>query len=277
MVPRRAGGRRPHRGRRPWRWIRNGWERIARTLSSSHRPLILAGQGCAGASELLRALAERLGAPVVTSTSGRGVLPEDHPLALGFEFVRGDLGVLNELGARGGRHPGLGLEAVRGGHVHVPPPTASGPADPRRRERRGGGRHLSGQRGAGGPRRGRPHAPPALLGKAEAGARGWPRPSSLVGAPVCGPRPAPRSPSRVSAAPVSSCTCPRSWPRCGARSRATPSWSPTRDFTRPSYDVTFPCSLRAASSSRATTSRWGSACRPPSAQRWPPRNAPWWR
>ncbi len=72
-------------------------ERIAAFLAASRRPLILAGQGCAGAAVELRELAELLRAPVVTTTSGRGVLPEDHPLALGFEFVRGDLPALNEL------------------------------------------------------------------------------------------------------------------------------------------------------------------------------------
>ena len=44
---------------------------------------IVAGGGAAGAADELRALAERLGAPVITTTNGKGVLPEDHPLALG--------------------------------------------------------------------------------------------------------------------------------------------------------------------------------------------------
>jgi thiamine pyrophosphate-dependent acetolactate synthase large subunit-like protein len=44
---------------------------------------IVAGGGAAGAADELRVLAERLGAPVLTTTNGKGVLPEDHPLALG--------------------------------------------------------------------------------------------------------------------------------------------------------------------------------------------------
>lgn len=72
-------------------------EEAAALLAASRHPLIMAGQGCAGAPDRVRELAELLGAPVFTTTSGRGVLPEDHALALGFEFDRGDLGALNEL------------------------------------------------------------------------------------------------------------------------------------------------------------------------------------
>jgi acetolactate synthase-1/2/3 large subunit len=63
-------------------------ERAAGRLAASRRPLMLVGQGCACAPGPLRELAELLGAPVVTTASGRGVLPEDHPLALGFDLVR---------------------------------------------------------------------------------------------------------------------------------------------------------------------------------------------
>ncbi len=66
-------------------------------LASSRRPLIMAGQGCADAAAGLCELAELLRAPVVTTLSGRGLLPEDHPLALGFDFARGGPQALNEL------------------------------------------------------------------------------------------------------------------------------------------------------------------------------------
>ncbi len=66
-------------------------ERLATLLLSAERPLILAGQGAEGGAHQVAALAEHLGAPVVTSLSGRGVLPEDHPLSLGR-----DLGLLVE-------------------------------------------------------------------------------------------------------------------------------------------------------------------------------------
>ncbi|MEZ0076072.1 5-guanidino-2-oxopentanoate decarboxylase [Planotetraspora sp. GP83] len=55
----------------------------ARRLAAARRPVILAGGGARGASRELRAVAERLGAPVVTTANGKGVLWDNHPLALG--------------------------------------------------------------------------------------------------------------------------------------------------------------------------------------------------
>ncbi|WPB83806.1 thiamine pyrophosphate-binding protein [Sediminicoccus rosea] len=60
-------------------------ERAAALLSRAEKPIIVAGNGvriAQGYAELV-ALAERLGAPVVTTPSGKGVLAETHPLALG--------------------------------------------------------------------------------------------------------------------------------------------------------------------------------------------------
>ena len=55
----------------------------ARLLAAAQRPAILAGGGSRGAATELRALAERLGAPVVTTLNAKGVLDEQHPLAVG--------------------------------------------------------------------------------------------------------------------------------------------------------------------------------------------------
>jgi acetolactate synthase-1/2/3 large subunit len=52
-------------------------------LRTARRPGIVAGGGAAGATAELARLAERIGAPVLTSANGKGTLPEDHPLALG--------------------------------------------------------------------------------------------------------------------------------------------------------------------------------------------------
>ena len=54
-------------------------------LTSAVRPLIVAGGGsvASGAFTEVRALAEALRAPVLTSMSGRGIIPDDHPLAAG--------------------------------------------------------------------------------------------------------------------------------------------------------------------------------------------------
>lgn len=52
-------------------------------LDAAEDPVILAGGGSRGAGAELRSLAERLGAPVVTTLNAKGVLDEHHPLSLG--------------------------------------------------------------------------------------------------------------------------------------------------------------------------------------------------
>lgn len=63
----------------------------AMTLTAAENPVILAGGGVVSgeASEQLVRLAEKLGAPVLTTVSGKGAIPEDHPLAVGCRW-RGD-------------------------------------------------------------------------------------------------------------------------------------------------------------------------------------------
>ena len=58
---------------------------VAEALADATRPVLWAGGGVvsANAGPALVALAERLGAPVVTTVEGRGSIPEDHPLCLG--------------------------------------------------------------------------------------------------------------------------------------------------------------------------------------------------
>src|SRR5258708_2374330 len=54
-------------------------------LLAAERPVILVGQGVryGGASDDLKALAERLRIPVAASATGLGAMPAEHPLALG--------------------------------------------------------------------------------------------------------------------------------------------------------------------------------------------------
>ena len=61
-------------------------QQAAEQLMASERPVIWAGGGVniSGASAELTALAEALGAPVMTTIEGRGSIPEDHELCLGF-------------------------------------------------------------------------------------------------------------------------------------------------------------------------------------------------
>lgn len=57
-------------------------ERAARLLIGARRPVIVAGGGVisANAAAHLVAVAEHIGAPVVTTWMGKGAIPEDHPL-----------------------------------------------------------------------------------------------------------------------------------------------------------------------------------------------------
>ncbi len=60
-------------------------DEIAGLLQAARRPLILAGAGVRrdGAPERLQQLADHVSCPVITTPKGKGVFPEDHPLALG--------------------------------------------------------------------------------------------------------------------------------------------------------------------------------------------------
>jgi acetolactate synthase-1/2/3 large subunit len=55
----------------------------AAKLLAAERPVLLAGGGCltAGAAAEVRAVAEYLDAPVIVTMMGKGIFPEDHPLA----------------------------------------------------------------------------------------------------------------------------------------------------------------------------------------------------
>jgi acetolactate synthase-1/2/3 large subunit len=71
-------------------------ERVARAaaiLRAARNPIVLAGHGAAraGASAALIRFAEALNIPVATTFHGKGVFPDDHPLALGtVGFMRHD-------------------------------------------------------------------------------------------------------------------------------------------------------------------------------------------
>ena len=66
-------------------------EQLAAHLLTAERPVIVAGGGVnhSQANAEVLELARRLGAPVVTTISGQGTMPDEHPLALG---VVGDNG-----------------------------------------------------------------------------------------------------------------------------------------------------------------------------------------
>ena len=60
--------------------------RAARILAGAARPAIVVGGGSTRAGASVTALAERLGAPVVSTLNGKGTVPESHPLAIGAEL-----------------------------------------------------------------------------------------------------------------------------------------------------------------------------------------------
>ncbi|MEV6117113.1 thiamine pyrophosphate-dependent enzyme [Streptomyces sp. NPDC052109] len=57
--------------------------RAVTALCEARHPALVLGGGAAGARAQCRALAERLGAPVVTTAAGKGTVAETHPLSLG--------------------------------------------------------------------------------------------------------------------------------------------------------------------------------------------------
>jgi acetolactate synthase-1/2/3 large subunit len=67
--------------------------RASEVLRHARNPIVLAGHGAARAhaGEPLKRFAEALGVPVATTFHGKGVFPDDHPLALGaVGFMRHD-------------------------------------------------------------------------------------------------------------------------------------------------------------------------------------------
>lgn len=69
---------------------------ILSRMANARRPVFFVGQGAIHSASLLRRLAEHLHAPVVTTPSARGVIPEPHPLNFGFDPFAGSVTELNE-------------------------------------------------------------------------------------------------------------------------------------------------------------------------------------
>ena len=63
------------------------YQRLLKVLTTGNRRVgIYAGLGCVDASPSLIRVAELLQAPVATSVSGKGVIPDNHPLAVGWGY-----------------------------------------------------------------------------------------------------------------------------------------------------------------------------------------------
>jgi acetolactate synthase-1/2/3 large subunit len=87
---------------------------IAEILLTSKKPAILAGAGCLSrpTAKQLQLLSERLHIPVATTLRGKGVFPEDHPMALGC------VGLYGSRTANGYLRSGLDVLLVLGSSLH---------------------------------------------------------------------------------------------------------------------------------------------------------------
>jgi 5-guanidino-2-oxopentanoate decarboxylase len=63
-------------------------DEAADRLARAKRPFILVGGGAVGTRDSLTAIAEQIGAPVLSTNAGKGILPESHPLSLGTSIVQ---------------------------------------------------------------------------------------------------------------------------------------------------------------------------------------------
>lgn len=92
-------------------------DRLARAFADAERPVLLVGQGAFGVADRLARLAEESLIPVVTTPSGRGLVPEDHAMALGFDPLRGHTDVINALFDRSDLILAIGCKLGHNGSV----------------------------------------------------------------------------------------------------------------------------------------------------------------
>ena len=63
-------------------------EEAADRLAQAKQPLILVGGGAVGTRKALTDIVERIGAPVLSTNAGKGILAESHPLSLGCSILQ---------------------------------------------------------------------------------------------------------------------------------------------------------------------------------------------
>jgi 5-guanidino-2-oxopentanoate decarboxylase len=66
-------------------------ERACELLRAAKQPMICVGGGATLACEALTEIAERIGAPVISSIAGKGIVAGEHPLSLGGGVVRAEV------------------------------------------------------------------------------------------------------------------------------------------------------------------------------------------
>lgn len=70
---------------------------ISETLRQARRPLLIAGQGALDSAKTILDLVHRFSIPVLTTVSGRGLIPESDPFSLQHEFLACRLDEVNRL------------------------------------------------------------------------------------------------------------------------------------------------------------------------------------
>ena len=61
---------------------------VVARLNAAKRPIIILGGGALDCGKAALSIAEKLNAPVLTTTAGKGAISEDHPLAMGYRMGR---------------------------------------------------------------------------------------------------------------------------------------------------------------------------------------------
>ncbi len=61
---------------------------VVARLNAARRPIIILGGGALDCGPAALSIAEKLNAPVITTTAGKGAIPEDHPLCMGYRMGR---------------------------------------------------------------------------------------------------------------------------------------------------------------------------------------------
>jgi acetolactate synthase I/II/III large subunit len=92
-------------------------EGVATRLQSARRPLLICGQGAAGCSGLVRQFVQAVRMPVLTTTSGRGVVSEDDPFCLPFDSPGASTAVANRLVAEADVILALGVKFSHNGSL----------------------------------------------------------------------------------------------------------------------------------------------------------------
>ncbi len=72
-------------------------DRAAEIIKASRKAILYVGAGCIGAAARVCDLAERLGSPVLSTTSGRGIVPESNRLAFVSDSGSGGAELINQL------------------------------------------------------------------------------------------------------------------------------------------------------------------------------------